>query len=211
MIEALLEGLALGFFLTLSVGPVLFTIIKQSINHGREGGFSFVAGVWLSDLLLVVITNSFSGWVTEMLEYKQTIGFVGSFFLAAMGVYFVFFKKTAPATVLDVKEIRFSGKDFAQLAFSGFMINTLNPTVILFWLLNATAFAVTHTTRQRILIFLICLAFNMLADVAKVFMAGKLRHRLTVHTIGIINKISGTILICFGLALLYGAVFMTKS
>jgi threonine/homoserine/homoserine lactone efflux protein len=81
----------------------------------------------------------------------------------------------------------------------------------LFWLLNATAFAVTHSTKQRILIFLICLAFNILADVAKVLMAGKLRHRLTVHNIRIINKISGTILICFGLALLYGAIFMIKS
>ncbi|HZG25447.1 MAG TPA: LysE family transporter [Chitinophagaceae bacterium] len=211
MIEALLEGLALGFILTLSVGPVLFTIIKQSINHGKEGGFSFVAGVWISDLLLVVITNSFSGWVTEMLEYKQAIGFVGSLFLAAMGVYFVFFKKVKTATLIDVNQVPFSGKDIAQLALSGFMINTLNPAVILFWLLNATAFAVTHSTKQRILIFLICLAFNILADVAKVLMAGKLRHRLTVHNIRIINKISGTILICFGLALLYGAIFMIKS
>jgi hypothetical protein len=40
-------------------------------------------------------------------------------------------------------------------------------------------------------------------------MAGKLRKKLTLHTISVINKISGTILIAFGVALLYGAFFLT--
>jgi len=45
MTEALLKGLALGSILALSVGPVIFTIIKQSLNNGKEGGMSFVAVV----------------------------------------------------------------------------------------------------------------------------------------------------------------------
>ena len=81
MTKAVLEGLALGFILTLSVGPVIFTIIKQSLNNGKEGGLSFVAGVWLSDILLVVLSNAFSEWVTAVLEYKQAIGYIGSAFL----------------------------------------------------------------------------------------------------------------------------------
>src|SRR5215210_952324 len=93
MTEALLKGLVLGFILTLSVGPVIFTIIKQSINNGKEGGLSFVAGVWVSDILLVFLSNVFSEWVTEALEYKREIGVTGSVFLVIMGVYFVFFKK----------------------------------------------------------------------------------------------------------------------
>ncbi len=39
-------------------------------------------------------------------------------------------------------------------------------------------------------------------------MAGKLRNRLTVHNLNIINKISGGILIAFGIALLYGVIFL---
>jgi threonine/homoserine/homoserine lactone efflux protein len=38
MIQALLQGIALGFVLALSVGPVIFTVIKQSIYNGRKGG-----------------------------------------------------------------------------------------------------------------------------------------------------------------------------
>jgi threonine/homoserine/homoserine lactone efflux protein len=210
MTEAILKGLALGLILTLSVGPVIFTIIKQSLNNGKEGGLSFVAGVWLSDIILVVLSNMFSEWVSEVLQYKRTIGFTGSLFLIGMGLYFVFFKKVKLKTDAAGNESRFRKRDFAKLCLSGFLINTLNPSVLFFWLINATAFAVTHNLKQRILIFTICLLFNIAADILKVFMAGKLRERLTLHNMAIINKVSGTILICFGFALFYGAYFLVS-
>jgi threonine/homoserine/homoserine lactone efflux protein len=62
---------------------------------------------------------------------------------------------------------------------------------------------------QRIIIFSVCLLVNVLADIAKVMGAGKLRSRLTLHNISIINKVSGTILIGFGIALLWGIVFLS--
>jgi threonine/homoserine/homoserine lactone efflux protein len=211
MTKAVLEGLALGFILTLSVGPVIFTIIKQSLNNGKEGGLSFVAGVWLSDILLVVLSNAFSEWVTAVLEYKQAIGYIGSAFLIAMGIYYVFFKKVKLRTETTGITTRFRKRDFAKLCASGFAINTLNPSVIFFWLINATAFAATHTWRQRIMIFSICLAVNIAADIAKVAMAGKLRDRLNFRNMTIINKLSGSILIAFGLALIYGSSFLTET
>jgi threonine/homoserine/homoserine lactone efflux protein len=210
MTEALLKGLALGFILTLSVGPVIFAIIKQSINNGKEGGFSFVAGVWLSDIIIVILSNAFSEWVTHMLIYKQAIGYFGSSFLVAMGVYFVFFKRVKLRASIDGIETKLSHGALFKSFLSGFFINTLNPNVTFFWLLNATAFAVTHNLEQRILIFSVCLAFNMASDVAKVMMAGKLAQRLTLHNMKIINKVSGSILIGFGLLLLYGAIFLVN-
>src|SRR5664279_3485462 len=93
MVEAILKGLALGVVLALSVGPIIFTIIKQSITVGHKGGFSFVAGVWLSDIILVVLSNVFTEWVARLLQYQKMIGYGGSSFLIAMGIYFFFFKK----------------------------------------------------------------------------------------------------------------------
>src|SRR5215210_6478602 len=127
MTEALLKGLVLGFILTLSVGPVIFTIIKQSVNNGKEGGLSFVAGVWLSDIVLVVLSNAFSEWVTAVLEYKKAIGYTGSVFLIAMGIYYLFFKKVKLKSETPGSDTRFRKRDFAKLALSGFAINTLNP------------------------------------------------------------------------------------
>ena len=210
MMEAVLKGLALGFVLALSVGPIIFTIIKQSLNNGHKGGFSFVAGVWVSDLILVVLSNTLTVFVSALLEHTRTIAFGGSSFLIAMGVYFVFFKKIAVARDSGSPEARFRKRDIARVFASGFIINTLNPGVILFWLGNATILAVNHSLQERIIIFSVCLLINMAADVGKVMMAGKLRNKLTLKTLVIINKISGTILIGFGIVLLWGVIFYQK-
>jgi threonine/homoserine/homoserine lactone efflux protein len=210
MMQSVLKGLALGFVLALSVGPIIFTIIKQSLNNGHKGGFSFVAGVWVSDILLVVLSNTLTTLVAALLEHTKSIAYCGSSFLIAMGVYFVFFKKVHLATDAEGKEPRFRKRDIARVFASGFIINTLNPGVILFWLGNATVLSLNHTLEERLIIFSVCLLVNMGADTGKVMMAGKLRNRLTLRTLAIINRISGTILIGFGIALLWGVIFLKK-
>lgn len=209
MIEALLKGLAMGLLLAISVGPVIFTIIKQSINNGREGGFSFVAGVWVSDLLWVLLSNIFSEFVTTLLDFKKPIGITGSIFLISMGVFYLFFKKVHLHPE-DIKLPPLQSSDHARIALSGFLVNTLNPAVMAFWLTSATAIAVTHTLKERIIIFCTCLIINMSADVGKVTLAGKLRSKLTIKNIRLINKISGFILLVFGTVLLAGVLFFIK-
>lgn len=206
MTASILKGLGLGFFLALSVGPVIFTIIKQSINNGIKGGLSFVAGVWLSDILLVFLSNFFSEMVSYLLKYKTAIAVVGSLFLLIMGVYYIFFKKVQLSEDSDILK-KFSTSDFTKIALSGFLINTLNPGVIIFWLINATAFAATNTLTERIIIFSICLIVNIITDLIKIMMAGKIREKLTPRHIVLINKISGSILVLFGLGLLFNVFF----
>jgi threonine/homoserine/homoserine lactone efflux protein len=48
----------------------------------------------------------------------------------------------------------------------------------------------------------------MLADVAKVMLAGKIRNSLTPRHILLINRISGTILVIFAAVLIYGVLFL---
>jgi threonine/homoserine/homoserine lactone efflux protein len=210
MMESILKGLALGFVLALSVGPIIFTIIKQSLDNGHKGGFSFVAGVWISDIILVVLSNTLTVFVGQLLEHTKAIAFGGSVFLIGMGVYFVFFKKVSLGKEADGGENRFRKRDMARVFASGFIINTLNPGVIFFWLGNATVLSLNHTLRERIVIFSVCLLVNMSADVGKVMMAGRLRSKLTVRTLSIINRIAGIILVGFGLALLWDVIFFHK-
>ena len=208
MLEAIMQGMGLGLVLAVSVGPVIFTILKQSLNSGPQGGFSFVAGVWFSDIVLVFISNMFSSLMMDALAFKSEIGYVGSAFVIFLGIYYIFFKKIQLADDARTVLIQFGKRAFTKAFMSGFIINTLNPSVILFWLVNATAFAVSHSLIERILLFGVCLAVNILADVAKVLLAAKVRHSLTPRNIGIINKISGSILIVFGIALAYSIKFL---
>lgn len=209
VIEAVLKGLAMGLLLVISVGPVVFTVIKQSINNGKAGGFSFVAGVWISDFLLVVLSNLFSELVTMILNFKMQIGITGSAFLIGMGLYYIFFKKVHIHP--EEMSIQLKSSDHARIALQGFLLNTLNPAVIAFWLTTATAIAVSHTIRDRIIIFATALVFNITADIMKVKLAGKLRKKLTVKNIRLVNKISGSILLIFGTVLFFGVlIFLRK-
>lgn len=209
VLEAILKGFAMGLLLVISVGPVIFTIIKQSINNGKEGGFSFIIGVWISDFLLVVLSNVFSELISQLMDFKKPIGVAGSFFLIGMGVYYLFFKKVTLHPE-DISLPPLKASDHAKIALQGFLLNTLNPAVMAFWLTAATAIAVTHSVRERIIIFITALLLNMSADVAKVTLAGKLRSKLTIRNIRLINKVSGFILLIFGTILLAGVLFFIK-
>lgn len=209
VIEAILKGIAMGLLLVISVGPVVFTIIKQSINNGRGGGFSFVIGVWISDFILIVLSNLFSELVTMVMDFKIQIGIAGSAFLMVMGLYYIFFKKVNIHPE-DIAMPPLKSSDHAKILLQGFLLNTLNPAVIAFWLTAATAIAVTHSVRDRIIIFATALLLNMSADVMKVTVAGKLSKKLTIKNIRLINKISGLILVLFGTVLLFGVLFLVK-
>ena len=202
MIAALLKGLVLGLMLSISVGPVIFSIIKQSINNGHKGGFAFIAGVSVSDISLVVVSNLFTVLFEGLLEYQTAIGIGGSVMLIAMGIYVTFFKK------LKVKEgasqiVIMRKRDYVKTFLAGFFMNILNPGVIGFWLLTSTSL-LTQTLEYRLVVFSTCLVVVGGLDIAKVMLAGRIRTKLTPHNVHIINRISGLILIGFGIALIWG-------
>ena len=202
MIPAILKGLALGLMLSISVGPVIFSIIKQSINNGHKGGFAFIIGVSASDVTLVVLSNLFTVLFENLLEYKTAIGIGGSSLLIALGVYVIFFKKIK-VNEAGIHVIKMRKRDYVKIFLAGYFMNTLNPSVIGFWLLASTSLLV-ESFNYRIVVFTTCLILVASLDVVKVMAAGRIRQKLTPHNIHIINRISGMILIGFGVALIWG-------
>jgi threonine/homoserine/homoserine lactone efflux protein len=213
MIDALLKGFAIGVLLMFAVGPVLFAIIKQSINHGKKGGFSFAAGVWISDILWIVLSNGFSELVKELLNFKRPIGIAGSGFLIAMGIYYLFFKKEVKkedrqvAIAGDVITAKGKRTNYVAILSSGFILNTLNPAVMTFWVIVAASLSTVYTLNERVIIFITCMVVNVLADSGKIFGAGRLGAKLSDKNILRINKISGLLYLLFGVAVIIGMFY----
>jgi threonine/homoserine/homoserine lactone efflux protein len=203
MWNALITGTTMGLYLAISVGPILFTVVKQSLNNGIKGGFSFVAGIWLSDILFVVISNVFTVFTAHFADvYIRQIGYGGGLLLLVLGCYYSFFKRAViPAE--NGAENGIGNMEIARLFATGFLINTLNPILFFEWLTAATVFAATYSVNQRVLIFTVCLLINILSDTLKVMLAGKIKPRLTLHNLHIINRSTGFILIACGGFLLY--------
>lgn len=208
MVEAIVKGLGFGLLLSISVGPVLFSIIKQSLNNGHKGGFAFVAGVSASDISLVLLSNIFTTLLESLKLYKTEIGIAGCIFLVSMGIFFLFFKKVK-VNKEGEQVFKFRKRDYAKMFLSGYLMNTLNPAIFIFWITTSTAI-IGHTVNERIVIFTTCLLFMLLTDCLKVLLAGKIRRKLTPHNIHIINRVNGIILIVFGIALIWGLIFYGK-
>ncbi len=211
MLAALIKGLALGLLLSVSVGPIIFSIIKQSINKGHKAGYIFVAGISASDITMVLICNSFATLFATLLKHEKTIAIGGSIFLMILGVYSLFFKK--PTSVGDdhLKPTSFKNHQLLGIFFSGYLMNILNPGALLFWFawsaaILADAAATAHPIQYRILVFGTCLAVVLLTDIAKVLLAGKIRSKLTPKNMHRIDQVLGMVLIGFGIALLYGVL-----
>ena len=209
MITPLLKGLVLGIFLAISVGPVIFAILKQSINYGHKAGYIFVAGISISDISLVLVCNFFTSLFNSALNHRTFIAVVGSIFLVAMGVYTLFFKKVKTDEGNNLVDKKFRKRDFVATFLSGFFINILNPGVFIFWFawtaaILADSQTTPHPLEYRAIVFITCLTFVLITDIAKVALAARLRSKLTPKILNTINKISGVILIGFGIVLAWG-------
>jgi threonine/homoserine/homoserine lactone efflux protein len=121
----------------------------------------------------------------------------------------LFFKKVK---VSDSGEqmMLFGPGDYAKLFFTGAVMNLLNPGIIVFWFVWATAY-ISHTMNQRMVIFGLALLIALGADIAKVVLADKIRKKLTPKNIHRINQLNGIILLGFGIALLWGMLLYGKA
>lgn len=209
MIAPILKGLLLGLILSISIGPVFFAILKQSLTNGHKAGYAFVAGVSASDISLLIVCNVFTALFTLVLSHKAIVAMAGAGFLLMMGLYTLFFKKIkTEAFDENRKELR--KRDVVGIFFSGVLMNTLNPSVFLFWFAWTAAIGVDAEKAEnpyhyKIVVFGTCLLFVLISDLIKVAIAGTLRPRLTEKTLIGINKFSGIIILIFSLALFYSA------
>ena len=214
VIEPILKGLLLGLILSISIGPVIFAIIKQSLTNGKSSGYAFVAGVSSSDIILLFVCNFFTSLFNLVLNHKSSIALAGAGFLLLMGLYTLFFKKLKLENMgVDGVHKTLGIKDLVSSYFSGFLMNTLNPSVFLFWFawtaaINTSADDTPNPVQFKLIVFGTCLGFVLLSDLIKVFLAGKLRPRLTEKNLVWINRISGMIILIFSAALLYSALLI---
>lgn len=214
MLAGFIKGIVLGFLLAISVGPIIFAIIKQSINNGHKAGYAFIAGICLSDISVVVICNFFSTLFQEALSHQKAIALVGGSFLIALGVYTFFFKKEPHEDAkLDAKVL--GNRQLVAIFASGYLINILNPGIFIFWFawsatILADAATEPHPVQYRFIVFGTCLLFVLLTDILKVKLAGILKPKLTAKNLHRINQFVGVIMIGFGVFLITKQLFFNK-
>ncbi|MEZ4889043.1 MAG: LysE family transporter [Crocinitomicaceae bacterium] len=70
MIDLILKGIVTGFVLTVMIGPVFFVLLETSIKKGVRAGLALDFGVFLSDVIYVLIAFLFYNEVKNLVRVK---------------------------------------------------------------------------------------------------------------------------------------------
>ena len=194
----------MGLFLAVSVGPTLFAVIKYSLEYSYKAGLAFVLGVSVSDFMYVALANYAATWLQALEKYKNNLAYGGAAILIVVGVIGLI-KKPKPTTQ-ETGTITITKGAYIKVWASGFLINTINPGVIISWLTAVTATA-NKPTVYRATLFGVCLVLILSIDFLKVFLADKIKQKLTAHRVVLLQKLSSFILMVLGLILAFGTYY----
>lgn len=194
--------------LTFSFGPAFFALINAGIREGYKHGAMLAIGIVLSDLFLSVFISILIffglGSALNSAKAQDISSVVGGAILLIFGLTY-FLKKSFKA---DDKEEAVTQSTAFFLISKGFLLNLFNPAVWFLWLANATAIGKTvhFSLVKMILYFLVILVIVLCLELGKVFLAGKIKHFLTVKMMNMINYVTGMALIIFGIVLIYNFI-----
>ena len=203
--QALTSGILLGLFMAISVGPTLFAIIRYSVHDSYKAGIAFILGVSFSDIIYVMLANIAPKWLEFLKDHKETVGYIGSALFIIMGLISLL-RKYKPKRPKQGKAVAISRGAYFKIWGTGFLMNALNPAVVLLWVGAASA-VVGSQISIRFVFFGVCLGIVLGFDVLKVFLADKIRRVLTLRRIMYLNRISALCILIFGFILLAKTYF----
>jgi threonine/homoserine/homoserine lactone efflux protein len=203
MIE-LWKGLLFGLILSFMVGPVFFALIQTSIEYGFKAGLFMAFGVAMSDSMYIAISYSGLSQISENIQLKFFLGLVGALIMVGFGLNYIF----RPIPKKGLKRYEMNSNSHLRKILKGFMLNSLNPFILLFWLGVAGLVTVEmHFNFDQASFFYVgVIAMVLTMDITKSFLATRLRTFVTPHFMNIINRIVGIVLILFGIRLFYYAL-----
>lgn len=214
--QSFLDGISWGLFLSMLIGPIFFALIQAGIEKGVKAGLILGLGIWMSDLLFVsIIYNGISSVIglTEWSGFKPTIGILGGIILIGFGIGSLLSRPTPLSIKLSNKEpdptLRSVKTPYSALWLKGFLVNTVNPFTVLFWigLLSTLSTRPDFENTNVLLFFCGLLGMIVLTDSLKVFLAKYIRQWMTINHILWIRRISGSAFLIFGVAMIIRVLF----
>ena len=200
-LKAILQGFILGFVLAIQPGPSFFTLLHTSSKKGFKSGFALAVGIFLSDLICVLLAYLGIAQLFENPNNKIIIGLAGGSLLVAFGLFNIFHKKKEEQEKGEV----IKAVNVPLYITKGFFLNMLNPSVIFLWILwvGVVSSNKEYTGFDIFLFFVTTLSIVFITDVSKAYFANKISKRLSHTILRKISIILGIVLIVMGLVFIY--------
>lgn len=207
VLHMLVEGIVLGLTLSLMIGPLLFAIVQAGLVGGFRAGAAIGAGIWVSDALFALLTyygTSALASFTALPNFRLWAGLVGGLLLVSFGIGSLL-KRPAQAPSLSAI---LPAPNLWLYAVRGFLINTVNPFTVFFWIGIGSGVIATRQAGggDALRFFGGMLCTLAIADLLKAWGAKGLRQWLTPRHLRWVQQAIGVLLIVFGVVLVGRAI-----
>ena len=191
----LLKGIILGFSIAAPVGPIGVLCIRRTLAQGMLIGFISGLGAATADAIYGLLAAiSVSVITVLLLKYQFYLHFIGGIFLLYLG-YKTF--KAIPAK----KDANVNSSGYLSAYASTFLLTITNPLTIMSF---AGVFAGVGVTGENYFAVCFLVAGVFLGSLLWWFVlsgtVSRLRHNFTTKNLSWVNRLSGMIIIAFGIA-----------
>lgn len=190
-------GIASAFYL----GPAFWVLIETSLTKGIRAALAFDLGVIIADVAFITICY-FGLSKTERLveDNSQALFILGGAALFVYGVVSWIKRDNEEKKEILITDVK---GGYFGLAIKGFLLSFMNIMVFLYWIMVATSINAGQKPLKFITFFSIVIASYFITDLFKIAFANRFSSLLTVKRIKSIKSVIATILIIFGLVLVY--------
>lgn len=196
------EGIMLGLSLAVLVGPIFVALTQTGVHRGISAGLWVGAGIWISDFLVILTCWYFVLEVQDFIQQGNNalmIGVVGGLILIATGIAALLNKHEH-----DMETPELTARNGMGYFVKGFAVNFINPFTFVFWTGITGHYAgVRQIAWMDALVFFSSIMLTIIfTDSLKVLLAAWIRNRLKRSHLVLLGRISGTVLVVFGIILI---------
>lgn len=205
MIDDILTGIPLGFFLSFMIGPVFFVLLETSVTKGFRAAMSFDLGVVIADICFIAVAYFSSYRLINSIKDDPALFIFGGIIMFTYGtITFLKLRKAHKLIDPDEEVVEILKKNYLSLFMKGFLLNFINIGVLGFWLAIIITFGPKFDmeTSRMAVFFAAVLGAYLFTDICKVLLAKQLRSKLTPVNIIKVKKTSSILLIIFGVFLM---------
>jgi threonine/homoserine/homoserine lactone efflux protein len=204
--EGLLQGVVINL---LSFGPSFFTLIHTGIRDGKKHGLSVAFGIFMSEVV-----------VASVLFFGLRSLFVNPYFqmcftaFAAAGLIYMGVRAIRHRYVKFLRTMNIPVKTGTSM-LRGFLLNLVNPFVILLWVSLISTVSLHYTADQpyheaMIMINILCILLGYFGmDIMKVYLSDRIGRNLNHRVTFLINRYFGYILTVLGAYFVYHFLRLT--
>ena len=194
-----IAGITLGVVEGVKPGPLLTTVIKETLTSGFRGGIRAASAPIFTDGPLIIFSIFLAGWIATQPLVFCGISILGAIFLTRMGIECFY---------PEIPDIDSSDVDLSRSFKRGILTNLLNPNAYIFWLLVGGPLMATAADTEPLAPFAYAISFILSIVIVKIALAyffSKAQVNLSSDRYLLALKICGLAMFIFALSFVYKA------